>query len=375
MTVGVVAADRVGRTVAARPRVGLAGNCRHGRVYRVVDGQVQRIYLRTAVGVIVAVGIVTAGGVSRTVAARPCVSFTSNFRHGRVYRVVDGQVQRIDLRAAVGVIVTVEVVTAGRVGRTVTARPCVGLAGNCRHSRVNGVVDGQMQCHRAVRAVYVGEVLYIVAGNGVGLLVPCVGLASRGSKLILRRLIDGQVQGIHLRTAVGVIVGVGVVTAFCIGLRGGIHMIPRVGFNSRSSGGQVAGVVDGQVQCYHTVAAGRIGQRVGRRGGALSVGHTVDPLITVASCLLVNADGGVFDGQVQRINLNTTVGILVAVGVVAALSIVLCGGIHMGPCVGVTLGNRHGRMNRSVDGEGHGHHRVTAIGSRQDGILCASFVE
>ena len=168
---------------------------------------------------------------------------------------------------------------------------------------------------------------------------------------------------------------VGEDTAFGVGCSGGIHMIPRVGFDSRSSGGHVGGVVDGQVERHDTVATCRVGQREGGGAVALRVGHTVDPLVAVASRLLVNTCSAVVDGQVQRIHLRTAISVSVLISVVTALSIVLCGGIHMGPCVGVASGFCHGRMNRSVDGEGHGHHRVTAIGSRQDGILCAGFVE
>ena len=80
-------------------------------------------------------------------------------------------------------------------------------------------------------------------------------------------------------------------------------------------------MVDGQVQRHHTVAACRIGQRVGRRVGALSVGHTVNPFVAFTSRHLVDAGSGI---------------------------------IHC---------------------EDHGHYRVAAVGGRQHKIPCTCFIE
>ena len=70
----------------------------------------QGIDLRAAVGVRMTVGVVAGGGVGLPVAVRPRISLALGYSDGGVNRVVDGQMQGIDLRAAVGVRMTVFVV-------------------------------------------------------------------------------------------------------------------------------------------------------------------------------------------------------------------------------------------------------------------------
>ena len=53
----------------------------------------QRVHLRTAVGILVAVSIVSASGISLSVAVCPCVALARVNCCGRMVRVVDGQVQ------------------------------------------------------------------------------------------------------------------------------------------------------------------------------------------------------------------------------------------------------------------------------------------
>ena len=51
----------------------------------------------------------------------------------------------------------VEIFATGGVGCLIAICPCVGIALNHRNGRVNGVVDGQVQCHDAVAARCVGQ--------------------------------------------------------------------------------------------------------------------------------------------------------------------------------------------------------------------------
>ena len=72
----------------------------------------------------------------------------------------DRQVQGINLRAAVGIFVTVGEVSACGVSAVV---PDVAAALGDGECLVRRVIDGQVQCHNGVAAVYVGEGLRVVA--------------------------------------------------------------------------------------------------------------------------------------------------------------------------------------------------------------------
>ena len=83
---------------------------------RVVDGQVQRVNLCAAVGISVTVGVVAALSVGSAV---PHVVFAFRDGGGHVRRVVDRQVECINLSTSIGIRVTEGVITARRVGRAV----------------------------------------------------------------------------------------------------------------------------------------------------------------------------------------------------------------------------------------------------------------
>ena len=172
MAVGAVARRRVGLAVALRPGIGTALRHRVGLVYRVVNRQVQRIDLRTAVGVLMTVGVDTGSRVGLAVAIRPRVAATSLRSVGLVHRVVDGQVQRINLRAAVGIRVAVGMVAGRRVGHAVGPR--VGAASFHREGLVHRRVHNQHHRHHAVAAVAGRQLGILRAGAGEGLAVPDV---------------------------------------------------------------------------------------------------------------------------------------------------------------------------------------------------------
>ena len=76
------------------------------------------------------------------------------------------------------------------------------------------------------------------------------------------------------------------------------------------------GRVDGEVQRHHGVATHCVDECVGRLVCAGGVSHTVDPGVAVARHLLVNAGGGLADGELQSINARTVVVVVVTVVVV-----------------------------------------------------------
>ena len=98
VVVGVSAAFRV---IVPVPGVVVADRLAFRVVRAVVDGQLQRIHLRAAVGIEVAKGVVATGGVSRTVSSRPSIALASCFVCGSVCWMVDGQVVCDDAVAAV----------------------------------------------------------------------------------------------------------------------------------------------------------------------------------------------------------------------------------------------------------------------------------
>ena len=236
----VVSAFGVGFTVAVRPCIGLAGNLRGGGMHRIVDGQVQSIDLCATVSIGVTVEVVSAFGVGFTVAVRPCVGLAGRGRERGVHRVVDGEVQGIDLRAAVSIGVDVGVVAAYRVGLcgSIHTGPYVGLAGRGRDCRMHRIVDGEVQGIDLRATVSIGVAVGVVAAFVVGLCGsvhtdPGVGLAGRGRDCRMNGIVDGEVQGIDLRATVSIGVAVGVVAAFVVGLCGSVHTGPGVGLAGR----------------------------------------------------------------------------------------------------------------------------------------------
>ena len=88
----------------------------------------QRIDLRAAVGIRVGVGVVAGGGVGLSITACPSVRAAFLDGYGGVHGVVNGQMQGINLRAAVAIRVAVSIVAGGGVGLTVAACPSVRAA-------------------------------------------------------------------------------------------------------------------------------------------------------------------------------------------------------------------------------------------------------
>ena len=119
---------------------------------------------------------------------------------------------------------------------------------------LGGTVDVEVVVPIALPAEVGGGAGHIRGNQMVGLLA----LYGRGKEHVIARtrlrtvpvdervgrVVDGEVESIDLRAAVGVFVVVGVVAAFGVGL-----VVPGVGF--AGGGGELVGgsVVDGQVEC------------------------------------------------------------------------------------------------------------------------------
>ena len=91
---------------------------------RIINRQVQSIDLRAAIGVLVAVCVVATLIICGAI---PCVAFASSLCDSSMHWIINRQVQGINLGAAIGIHMTVGVVATGGV---FCAIPCVAFAGS-----------------------------------------------------------------------------------------------------------------------------------------------------------------------------------------------------------------------------------------------------
>ena len=209
MTVEVVAAIRDDSVSATNPfpSVALTILNREGRVHRVVDRQVQRIHLRTAVGILMAVEVVAAIRDDSIGAAFsfPSVALTFLNREGRVHRVVDRQVQGIDLRAAMSIQMAVGVVAACGVSLTVTICPSIASASLNRKGSVLWFVNRQSQCNHGVATHGIGQ--RVGRGGGRCLSIshtaPREAFTGGGYSVVVGRKLHGNFSVCRILTACG----------------------------------------------------------------------------------------------------------------------------------------------------------------------------
>ena len=315
---------------------------------RVVDSQMQSIDLRATVRIKVTVGVVSTLRVNRSV---PSEAPARGLRKGGVYGMEDGQVQGINARTVVGVRVLVDVCAALGVSRSM---PSIILADGEAFSIMGAVMDGQMQRHSAVSPVNVLIPTRVIAGLRVGLAIPIVTLTRRGRELVGRGVVHGEVEGIDLRAAVAVGVRMVVGARGVVGLP--VTVGPSVGVVGGDGLGTVGRVVDGQVQGDDAVAALSVGQGEGRGGGALGVGHAVDPGEASAGHLRVGTRRRVVDGQMQGVGAGTSLGVGVVVGVDTGSGV--RGAV---PCVAVAGGDVLGIVGAVVNRQVQGNDTVRAV--------------
>ena len=156
------------------------GVARNGHHRDGLDGEVQGIYLRAAVRIRVAVGVVAGSGVGVPVPG-VLAAFTGGV--SLVLRGVDGQVQSVNLSATVCVRVGVKIGAALGVGLPVACGPGVAAALGNGDGIVCRFIDGEVERNNTVAAVGgpVGDRVGCRAGAlRVGDTVPGVAVAGRG---------------------------------------------------------------------------------------------------------------------------------------------------------------------------------------------------
>ena len=368
------------------PRIGqgrLADRLLKSQVILRIDSQVQGHHTVATIGssenlLIVATGLIdfVIPGVAAAVGSRDLL--------GDV--ILDGQVQRHDAVAAVGGREGTCVITAGRVG---LVNPRVAVAVHNVNGLDHRLLDGQVQRHYAVAAIGSREGLCIIAAGGIDLAVPLIADTVGSGEFVQHLVQDGQVQGDDTIAAGGSAFRntiSGVVGALRIG-----DTVPRVAVASRdnlrgdsrvasthlhSEGGRNALAVVFRRACHRigVTADGRRCDRDGRGGftrapniGGSTGSRQRDTLKEGNGCITGNRDHrNRVNRQVQGIHLRATVGILMRIGVGAALrvlGVVVC---HPGVTATSRLGE--GSVRRIMDGQMQRHHTV-ATRCRRQGLL------
>ena len=316
----------------------------------VINRQMQRINLRATVRIKVTVGVVSTLRVNRSV---PSEVPARGLRKGGVHGMEDGQVQGINARTVVGVRVLVDVCAALGVSRSM---PSIILADGEAFSIMGAVMDGQMQRHSAVSPVNVLILTRVIARLRVGLAIPIVTLTRRGRELVGRGVVHGKVEGIYLGAAVAVGARIVVGSRLRVGLAGAVR--PRVAVEGRLDEAKIRRIVNGQVEGIDLRAPVRIVVDVGVVA-ALGIGCAF-PSKALASRLGKRQVGRVVDGQMQGIDLCALVGIFVDIGVVARGGVSLA--VAARPGVGTTFRNGDGVVCRVVDGQMQGIDLCAPVG-------------
>ena len=328
MVVSVNTADGINLTV---PSIGFASSVSLRHMYRMIDRQMQRINLCTTVRIQMLIGIVTAGGINLAV---PCVSLTSGVSLGHMNRMIDRQMQRIHLRTTIRIQVLVGIVTAGGISLFI---PCVSHTSGVSLGHMNRMIDRQMQRIYLRATIRIQMLVCVITTGGIDLSIPRVSLTSGICLGNMHRMIDRQMQRIHLSAAVRIQMLVCVVTA------GGICLaVPCVRLTRSVGLSNMHRMIDRQVQRIYLCTAVGIQMRV----GVITAG-SIDlsvPSISLASGISFGNMYWIMNRQMQRINLRTTVGIQMLVGVVTTDGVSLAV-----PCVSLTsrvgLCHMHGVMD------------------------------
>ena len=170
---------------------------------------------------------------------------------------VDGQVERVDI-GAIG-IHTVIIGIDSRSGIDLSI-PAVAVA--CRHI-IGGVVlraDGEMQGVGAGAAPCIIIVVGVSAVGCIGLPMPCEAVARHLVVAVVCARVDGEIQ---IDRAVAPMACLGDKDRH--GCAGGIdNAEPRVFVTCCHRLSDILRIVDGEVECYYTVAACRILCSIGR---------------------------------------------------------------------------------------------------------------
>ena len=200
----VVTRSCVDLTVSHLPRIALARSYGVNLVLNLENPQIQRHDAVAAVGVRKDLLIMARLCVNRVV---PDVCFARAFREFCDIYGINNQVQGVHVDAPVFVSVRVGV----RAGFCVNCIvPYIEPAGGVKLDIVRAVVDSQTQRHDTVATIAVRECAGIISGSGERFVVPDIFLAHRFCEFCVINGINGQIQRVHARTAIGVLVGVSI---------------------------------------------------------------------------------------------------------------------------------------------------------------------
>ena len=164
-TVGILVSVGVNARFHVRfpmPFVPLADRSGYGVVCAVMDKEMQGDGGIGPVDVLILSGVVTGDRVNHAV---PFVEFAGGGRNLIGGGMMDGQIERIDLRTSIVILMGIVVGAGLGVGVAIAFCPRIGINRNLRDRGVPGIVDSQMQYHDAVATVAIHERLHIVAGS------------------------------------------------------------------------------------------------------------------------------------------------------------------------------------------------------------------
>ena len=189
------------------PHVALADGFGFGVVRAVMDNEMQDDGRVGAVNVLILSGVISGSDENDAI---PFVGFAGGDRKLMGSRVVDGQVERIDLRAPVRVKVRIEIGAGLGIGTAIACCPRIGINRGLGDRSVHGMVDGQMQRHDTVATVAIRERAGVVARSSKRFVIPDMLSAYRFCEFCEICGIDRQMQGVHARTPVRIFVFVGI---------------------------------------------------------------------------------------------------------------------------------------------------------------------
>ncbi len=244
------------------------------------------------------------------------------------------------------------IVARGGIGSVV---PSVAVAPSCRVFAGSAMSDGQVESHHAVASVGIGfgdGGCVVVCGVGVS-INPCIGVAGGLYIGFRATIVDCEVECDDAVAASciclcesGCVVGSNVSRSVpSVGVAGGLHI------------GAGVAVVGGEVECYQAVAVGGIDERVLCCVVVGGICLSVNPGVSVASCLYIDACVAVVNDQIECYDA-VTVG---DIGLNECVCVVGCGiggsvpGVAVAGCdvfnagVAVVDGEDQGIVSDSID--------------------------
>ena len=268
-------------------------------MYGMIDSEVKCIHLSAAVRILVAISVITTGDVFCPI---PSIALACGIRNSGVFGGVDGQVKGIHLGATVGICMSVEISAAVGDCGVASANPAPDVALALCHSKdiVHRVVDGEVEGVHLSATVGICMSVEISAAVGDGdvssaCLVPGVCLAGNLSVMLVDRVVDGEVEGVSTGTILTIVVMMDIGSALGVGLT--CSSSPGVCLAFGDGGCIVRTIVDGQVQGINLDAVVAV---YGVHVITADIVSLSSPCVPVASIRSKSKVRGMVDGQVQN---------------------------------------------------------------------------